>query len=416
VAEPIGRDEGYAEASAESAGSAGRSSDRTNSGRAVSETSVGIVMNGVTGRMGTNQHLVRSILAIREQGGVRGPQGGIMPEPILVGRNEDKLSRLAKAHGLKRYTTDLAEALAEPDVHVYFDALSTSHRAAAVRQAIAAGKDVYCEKPVAEDLDTALELARIARDAGVKTGVVQDKLFLPGLLKLKRLIDSGFFGRILSVRGEFGYWVFEGDWQPAQRPSWNYRAAEGGGIILDMFAHWEYVLAGLFGPVRSLVTLGANHVPERFDEQGERYDADADDAAYAIFQLEGGVIAQMNSSWAVRVYRDDLLTLQVDGTHGSAVAGLREVKIQHRNATPKPVWNPDVPNPIDFQGGWTQMPTNDAYDNGFKVQWERFLRHVVWDEPFHWDLLAGARGVQLAELGLTSWRERRWVDVPELAL
>jgi len=382
----------------------------------VAETRIGIVMNGVTGRMGTNQHLVRSVLAIREQGGVRGPRGTIVPEPVLVGRDADKLARLAKAHGLTRYTTDLDEALAEPDVSVYFDALATSLRAPAVKRAVAAGKHVYCEKPIAADLDTALDLARAAEAAGVKNGVVQDKLFLPGLLKLKRLLDSGFFGQVLSVRGEFGYWVFEGDWQPAQRPSWNYRAAEGGGIVLDMFAHWEYVITNLFGPIASLVNLGATHVPVRYDEAGRRYDADADDAAYAIFELRDGTVVQMNSSWATRVYRDDLLTLQVDGTLGSAVAGLREVRVQPRATTPKPVWNPDVPNPIDFRAGWTLVPTNDSYDNAFKVQWERFLRHVAWDEPFPWTLRAGARGVQLAELGLTSWRERRWVDVTELPL
>ena len=382
----------------------------------MAETRIGIVMNGVTGRMGTNQHLVRSVLAIREQGGVRGPRGTIVPEPVLVGRDADKLARLAKAHDLTRYTTDLDEALAEPDVSVYFDALATSLRAPAVKRAVAAGKHVYCEKPIAADLDTALDLARAAEAAGVKNGVVQDKLFLPGLLKLKRLLDSGFFGRVLSVRGEFGYWVFEGDWQPAQRPSWNYRAAEGGGIVLDMFAHWEYVITNLFGPIASLVNLGATHVPVRYDEAGRRYDADADDAAYAIFELRDGTVVQMNSSWATRVYRDDLLTLQVDGTLGSAVAGLREVRVQPRATTPKPVWNPDVPNPIDFRAGWTLVPTNDSYDNAFKVQWERFLRHVAWDEPFPWTLRAGARGVQLAELGLTSWRERRWVDVTELPL
>ena len=382
----------------------------------MAETRIGIVMNGVTGRMGTNQHLVRSVLAIREQGCVRGPRGTIVPEPVLVGRDADKLARLAKAHGLTRYTTDLDEALAEPDVSVYFDALATSLRAPAVKRAVAAGKHVYCEKPIAADLDTALDLARAAEAAGVKNGVVQDKLFLPGLLKLKRLLDSGFFGRVLSVRGEFGYWVFEGDWQPAQRPSWNYRAAEGGGIVLDMFAHWEYVITNLFGPIASLVNLGATHVPVRYDEAGRRYDADADDAAYAIFELRDGTVVQMNSSWATRVYRDDLLTLQVDGTLGSAVAGLREVRVQPRATTPKPVWNPDVPNPIDFRAGWTLVPTNDSYDNAFKVQWERFLRHVAWDEPFPWTLRAGARGVQLAELGLTSWRERRWVDVTELPL
>ena len=376
--------------------------------------SIGIVMNGVTGRMGTNQHLVRSILAIRDQGGVRGPNGTLVPEPILVGRNERKLRRLAAAHGLERWTTDLDQALAEPDVEVYFDALATTHRAAAVRKALAAGKHVYCEKPIAEDVATALELAREARAAGVKNGAVQDKLFLPGMLKLKRLVDSGYFGRILSVRGEFGYWVFEGDWQSAQRPSWNYRYDQGGGIMLDMFAHWEYLLANLFGPVRSLVSLGATHVERRVDEEGAPYAADADDAAYAIFELEGGVVAQMNSSWTVRVYRDDLLTLQVDGTHGSAVAGLREVRTQHRANTPKPVWNPDAPQSIDFREGWSMVPTNDDYENAFKVQWEMFLRHVAWDEPFPWDFLAAARGVQLAEAGLRSWRERAWVRLEEV--
>lgn len=375
---------------------------------------IGVVMNGVTGRMGTNQHLVRSILAIRAQGGIVGPSETLMPEPILVGRSPAKLEALADAYGVDRWTTDLHEALAMPDAEVYFDALATPERAPGVRAAIAAGKAAYCEKPLADDLATAVDLARAARTAGVKHGVVQDKLFLPGMLKLARLVESGFFGRILSVRGEFGYWVFEGDWQVSQRPSWNYRLADGGGIILDMFAHWEYLLAGLFGRVRAVSALGVNHIPERVDERGERYRADAEDAAYAIFELEGGVVAQMNSSWAVRVYRDDLLTLQVDGTHGSAVAGLREVRVQPRVTTPKPVWNPDLASPIDYRDGWTLVPTNDPADNAFKVQWERFLRHVAWDEPYAWDFFAGARGVQLAEAGLRSWRERRWVELEEL--
>ncbi len=375
---------------------------------------IGIVMNGVTGRMGTHQHLIRSILAIRAEGGIVGAGETLMPDPILVGRNPAKLRALAEAHDLDRWTTDLHEALAMPDAEVYFDALTTQERAAGVRAAIAAGKAVYCEKPLADDLATALDLARAARAAGVKHGVVQDKLFLPGMLKLARLVDSGFFGRILSLRGEFGYWVFEGDWQAGQRPSWNYRLADGGGIILDMFAHWEYVLGNLFGRVKGLTALGANHVPERVDERGERYRADADDAVYATFELDGGVIAQINTSWATRVYRDDLLALQVDGTHGSAVAGLREVRVQPRVTTPKPVWNPDLPSPIDYRDGWTLVPTNDPADNAFKAQWQRFLRHVAWDEPFPWDFLAGARGVQLAEAGLRSWRERRWVELEDL--
>ena len=372
-------------------------------------------MNGVTGRMGRNQHLVRSILAIQEQGGLRLSNGDlIQPEPILLGRNESRLRTLAEDLGLSRWTTNLDAALADPNIPIYFDAQVTSERAPALRAAIAAGKQIYCEKPIANDLSTALELVGLAQAADVKAGVVQDKLFLPGLRKLKHLIDSGFFGRILSIRGEFGYWVFEGDWQPAQRPSWNYRSQEGGGIILDMFCHWRYVLDNLFGSVRSVCALGVTHIPERYNEAGGRYDATADDAAYAIFQLENGVIAQINSSWCVRVYRDELFSLQVDGVNGSAIAGLRSCKVQHRVNTPRPVWNPDLPNPHDFFTDWQEIPENQNYENGFKVQWEEFLRHVLEDKPFPYTLLEGAKGVQLAEAGLQSWKERRWVDLPNL--
>ena len=378
---------------------------------------IGIIMNGVTGRMGTNQHLIRSILAIRAQGGVNiGGGNAIYPEPILIGRNEAKLKALAEAHGLTRYSTDLSQCLANPEDTIYFDAQTTGRRADAVRAAIAAGKHLYCEKPIATDVATSLELARLARQRGVKNGVVQDKLFLPGLRKLKRLIDSGFFGRILSVRGEFGYWVFEGDWQAAQRPSWNYRKEDDGGIIVDMFCHWRYVLDHTFGAVKTVQCLGATHIPERVDEQGNRYKCTAEDAAYGIFELDGDIIAQLNSSWAVRVYRDELVAFQVDGTEGSAVAGLRGCKTQHRVNTPKPVWNPDIPNPFNFYSHWQEVPDNESFDNAFKVQWELFLRHVALGAPFPHDLLEGARGVQLAELGLRSWAERRWLDVPELAL
>ena len=376
---------------------------------------VGIIMNGVTGRMGTNQHLIRSIAAIREQGGVSLPDGDVLiPNPILVGRNENKLRALAQAHGIERWSTDLNECLANPEDEIYFDAQATTLRPESIRTAISAGKHIYCEKPIAPDLATAIELAQMARRAGVKNGVVQDKLFLPGLLKLQRVIKSGFFGRILSVRGEFGYWVFEGDWQPAQRPSWNYRKEEGGGIIVDMLCHWQYVLANLFGEVQAVSCLGATHIPERIDERGKPYACTADDAAYSTFELAGGVIAHFNSSWCVRVYRDDLLTLQVDGTHGSALAGLRECKVQSRVNTPKAIWNPDIPNTIDFRDDWIDVPDNGEFENAFKVQWELFLKHVVCDTPFPWDLVAGAKGVQLAELGLRSWHERRWVDVPDL--
>jgi predicted dehydrogenase len=381
---------------------------------------IGIIMNGVTGRMGTNQHLIRSMVALRAQGGLDlGDGDALYPEPVLVGRNAEKLKGLAEAHGLTRHSTDLGRCLANPEDTIYFDAQTTGQRAEAVRAAIAAGKHVYCEKPVAHDLASSLELARLARRRGVKNGVVQDKLFLPGIRKLKRLVDCGFFGRILSVRGEFGYWVFEGDWQPAQRPSWNYRKEEDGGIVLDMFCHWRYVLDHTFGPVVAVQARCVTHIPERVDEAGRRYPCTADDAAYGSFELDGPggpIMAEMNSSWAVRVHRGELLEFQVDGTDGSAVAGLRGCRTQHRVNTPRPVWNPDVPNPFDFYQHWQEVPDNQTFDNAFKVQWELFLRHVALGTPFPHDLLEGARGVQLAELGLRSSAERRWLDVPELAL
>jgi predicted dehydrogenase len=304
--------------------------------------------------------------------------------------------------------------LADKSYTVFFDAASTQLRPMILKKAIAAGKHVYCEKPTATDLAQAMDLYRTAKAAGVKHGVVQDKLWLPGLLKLKMLIDSGFFGRILSVRGEFGYWVFEGDWQPAQRPSWNYRKEDGGGIILDMLCHFRYVLDNLFGAVKSVSCLGATHIPERWDEAGKKYQATADDAAYTTVQLEGGVVAQINAAWSVRVRRDDLLTLQVDGTHGSAVAGLQKCYTQPRVATPKPVWNPDVPQAIDFFDTWQEVPNNVAYENAFKAQWELFIRHVCEDAPFRWNLLEGAKGVQLGDCALASWAERRWIDLPKL--
>ncbi len=378
---------------------------------------IGIVMNGVTGRMGYRQHLVRSILAIREQGGLPLGDGEVLwPEPILVGRSAHKLKEIADRHGLTHWTTDLDEALAHPLAEIYFDAQLTQVREESIRRAVAAGKHIYTEKPTAESLDAALELARLARDAGVRNGAVQDKLFLPGLLKLKRLVDSGFFGRILSVRGEFGYWVFEGDWQEAQRPSWNYRAEDGGGMVLDMFPHWRYVLDGIVAPVRSVYARTTTHIPTRVDEQGRPYEATADDAAYGIFELEGGITAQINSSWAVRVDRDELVEFQIDGTEGSAVAGLRECRFQHRAATPKPVWNPDLAVTESFRDQWQRVPDNAEFDNGFKVQWELFLRHVVTGSEYRWDLLEGAKGVQLAEIGLRSAREGRRLDVPDLSL
>jgi predicted dehydrogenase len=378
---------------------------------------LGVIMNGVTGRMGYRQHLVRSVLAIREQGGVLLADGRrIQLEPILVGRNAGKLAELAARHGVDRWTTDLGEVLADDSAQIYFDAQLTSVREEALHAAIGAGKAIYTEKPVASSLAGALDLARAAQAAGVPNGVVHDKLFLPGLLKLRRLLDAGFFGQILSVRGEFGYWVFEGDLQPAQRPSWNYRSADGGGIVSDMFCHWSYVLENLIGRVEAVTAKAVTHIPRRVDEQGTAYDATADDAAYAIFELAGGVIAQVNSSWAVRVHRDELVEFQVDGVEGSAVAGLRGCRFQHRAGTPLATWNPDLPDANDYRAGWQEVPDNGTYDNGFKAQWEQFVRHVVDGEPNPYDIAAAARGVQLAEAGLASSESGRRVVMPELSL
>jgi predicted dehydrogenase len=379
---------------------------------------VGIIMNGVTGRMGLNQHLRRSIWAIIKQGGLKlSASEVIMPKPILVGRNAAKLAEISAECGGLPFTTNLDEALANKEYSIYFDSQTTDRRAADVKRAVAAGKHIYCEKPVADSLEVALDLYRTAHKAGVKHGVVQDKLWLPGLRKLATLRDLGFFGRMFSVRGEFGYWVFEGDTVPIQRPSWNYRKEEGGGIIIDMLCHWRYVLDNLFGPVKAVSCLGATHIPERWDESGKVYKATADDAAYATFEIagpDGPIVAHFNSSWCVRVRRDDLVTFQVDGTKGTAVAGLRDCWIQHYGSTPRPVWNPDIPSPLNYFDTWQKVPEQDTFDNAFKIQWELFLRHVVKNEPFRWGLLEGAKGVQLAEKGIESWRDRRWVDIPEL--
>lgn len=380
------------------------------------EKHVGVIMNGVTGRMGTNQHLVRSVLAIRDQGGVTLSNGDrLIPDPVLVGRNEEKLQRLAAAHSVSSWTTNLDEALADRKNEIYFDSTLTQLRSGGVKKAIDAKKAVYCEKPTATTASEALELYHYAKKAGIKHGVVQDKLWLPGLLKMQYLINSGFFGRIVSARMEFGYWVFDGYHQPGNRPSWNYRKEDGGGLFVDMFPHWRYVVDNLFGPIKSVSSVGNITVPKRVDESGKEYDSTAEDTAHVTFEMDSGIFCHINCSWQIRARREEIMHFQIDGTEGSAICGLRDCWIQAESATPKPVWNPDIPNPVDFFEGWTLLPNRDPYDNAFKVQWEKFLRHYAEDTPFPWDLLEGAKGVQLAELGLQSWADRKWVDIPSLA-
>lgn len=381
----------------------------------MTEHRLGIIMNGVTGRMGTNQHLIRSILAIMKEGGVKLDNGDtVMPDPILVGRNAEKVEALAKEHNVARWTTDLDGAIANPDDTLFFDSASTNLRAELLRKAIDAGKDIYCEKPSAGTLEDAIDVYERAEKAGIRHGVVQDKIFLPGLQKMKRLMDDGFFGRLLSVKIDFGYWVFEGDWKQAQRPSWNYRKGDGGGIILDMMPHWRYVLDNTFGNVKSVSCLGRVNIDKRWDENDEPYDADADDASYALVELEGGAVAQIFASWCTRVRKDDLVTFHADGTHGAAVAGLTKCYTQDRPATPSPVWNPDEPQTIPFFETWEEYGADMTFDNGFKSEWEMFIRSLYEDTPFHWNLREGAKGVQLAEAAMQSWHERRWIDIDEV--
>ena len=374
-------------------------------------------MNGVTGRMGYRQHLVRSVLAIRDEGGIELPDGSrLQVEPVLIGRRMDKLARAGRAPRGRRLHHRPRRRAGRRHGHVYFDSQITGERKKAILKAVAAGKHVFTEKPIAESVEEGQELVDAAREAGIIDGVVHDKLYLPGLLKLKRLVDAGFFGEILSVRGEFGYWVFEGDIVPAQRPSWNYRAEDGGGMVLDMFCHWNYVLENLFGRVRSVTAKAVTHIPQRWDEQGRPYQATADDAAYGIFELEGGIIAQINSSWAVRVDRASWWSSRSTAPTGrpwrgcSAAACSTGCRRRSRSGTPT------CPTDQDFRSQWDDVPDNEVFRNGFRAQWERYLLDVHAGRPHLYDFAAGVRGLQLVEAGLRSSAEGRTIQLQELAV
>ncbi|MGH7098752.1 MAG: Gfo/Idh/MocA family protein [Stellaceae bacterium] len=377
---------------------------------------IGIVVEGATGRLGRTQHL-RALTAIRGAGGLVLANGDrLVPDPLLLGRDPQRLAALAAKEGGLEWSTDRAACLADPAIAIYFDAAATGGRAARVGAAIAARKHVYVEKPLAGSLAEALALARQARAAGIKSGIVQDKLHLPGLRKLKKLYDAGFFGRIVGVRLDFGWWVFDGEPYPAQRPSWNYKKAEGGGLALDMFAHWRYIFDRLLGEIRSVSCRLATALPTRRDERGKPYAVDVEDTALAQFELASGVVAQVSSSWAMRVKRDDLLQIQVDGTGGSAVAGLHRCFIQPLLATPRPFFDPERPQAMAFDAQWQEMPDIEPVQNGYHAGWEGFLRHVAEDAPFPAPLLEGAKSVQLAEACHRSDRERRWIDLEPLIL
>jgi predicted dehydrogenase len=372
-------------------------------------------MDGVTGRLGTNQHLIRSVLAIRNEGGLLLRNGDrLIPEPVLLGRNPEKLSALAAAHGGLKWSADRAATLADKTIDICFDSAATGGRLERALQAIAAGKHIYLEKPIAGSLAEAMTIVRAAQTAGVKAAAVQDKMYLPGFQKLRKVRDSGFFGRILSARLEGGWWVFDGELYPMQRSSWNYRRKDGGGLVLDMYPHWRYLLASLLGPIKAVSCRKKTQIPKRIDEMGKPYDVDVEDEVFATLEFESGALAQVTTSWATRVKRDDLIQIQIDGTLGSAVAGGHRCFVQSLAATPKPLWNADAPQTMNFDEQWLEIPDNEPFKNSYRSGWEQFLRHVAQDDLLPSSILEGVKDVQLTELCYQSDRERRWIDVPAL--
>jgi predicted dehydrogenase len=376
---------------------------------------IGVIINGATGRMGTTQHMA-NLLAIAAEGGLKLENGDrLVPELLLVGRDAGRLAKLAGAHGNQRWTTKLEEALSGPE-QIFMDCAATGDRPKRVRQAIAAGKHIFIEKPTAPTVDEAMELARLADRAGLKHGVIQDKLFLPGFAKLLALSTSGFFGRILSVKIDAGSWIFDGTEQECQRPSWNYKKSEGGGLALDMMAHWRYMIDRLVAPVTDVCALMTTAIPERVDEAGQRYAVDAEDTNYALLRMQGGAVGIITNSWATRPRRDDTMVVQIDGTKGSAVAGRFRCLTQSAADTPEAFILAARPGGVDLMAPWQEVPDAPVSKNPFRQCWEAFLRHVGEDAPYLPTLVEGAKAVQLADLAYRSTAEQRWMKVPELKL
>ena len=377
---------------------------------------IGVIINGATGRMGTTQHMA-NLLAIAAEGGLKLANGDrLIPELLLVGRDAGRLAKLAAAHGKQRWTTNLEEALAGPD-RIFMDCSATGGRPKRVRQAIEAGKHIHIEKPTAPTVDEAMELARLADRAGVKHGVIQDKLFLPGFAKLMSVSKSGFFGRILSVKIDAGSWIFDGSEHECQRPSWNYKKSEGGGLALDMMAHWRYMIDRLVAPVTGVCALMSTAIPERVDESGQRYTVDAEDTNYALLKMQGGAVGVITNSWATRPRRDDTMVVQIDGTKGSAVAGRFRCFTQSAANTPEAFILAARPGGVDLMDHWREeVPGPEANKSPFRYCWEAFLRHVGEDAPYLPTLVEGAKAVQLADLAYRSVVEQRWMSVPDLKL
>lgn len=376
---------------------------------------IGIIMDGATSRIATQMHLTRTLIPIRKEGGLPLANGDrLMPEPTLLGRSPDKLAALAAELGGLKWSTDAEACLADKANAIYFDASFTGGRIPRARRAIAAGKHVYLEKPIANSAADALDLARAAHKAGVANGVVQDKLGLPGFSKLMKLKQAGFFGEIYSARLNFGWWVFDGQVHTSQRPSWNYKKSGGGGLVSDMFPHWRYITEALLGPIKAVSAHVAIRQKRRIDEDGKAYDVDVEDEVFAQFEHAGGVLAQVSSSWATRIRGDDMLTMQIDGSGGSAVAGLHHCYIMPAAATSKPHFDIDKPRTYSLNDDWMEVPEVWPGKNGYRQGWEMFLHHIAEGTPNTTTLLAGAKHLQLADACLQSHKERRWVELEEL--
>ena len=381
----------------------------------MAERRMGVIINGATGRMGTTQHMA-NLLAIAAEGGLPLENGDrLIPELLLVGRDAGKLKALAAAHSNQRWTTSLDEAFAAPD-RVFMDCAATGDRPRRVKQAIAAGKHIFIEKPTAPTVDEAMALARLADRAGLKHGVIQDKLFLPGFAKLLSLSQSGFFGRILSVRVDAGSWIFDGTDRECQRPSWNYKKAEGGGLALDMMAHWRYMIDRLASPIIGVCALMSTAIPQRVDEQGKPYAVDAEDTNYALLKLENGAVGMITNSWATRPRRDDTMVVQIDGTLGSAAAGRFRCYTQSAAETPEAFTAAARPGGVDLMAPWREVPDTGPHKNPFRQCWEAFLRHLAEDAPYLPTLVEGAKAVQLADLAYRSVAEQKWMEVADLRL
>ena len=378
---------------------------------------LGIILHGATGGICSFQHLRNSLVPIIGEGGLEVGGGRILPKLLLVGRNEERLAKLAAEQGGLPWTTNLESALENPAYPVFFDAAATHLRVDVLKRAIAAGKHIYTEKPVAPSVQEGMQLLRATQAKGLKHGAVEDKLFLPGFLKLRRVVESGFLGRVIGFQINFGWWVFDGIEAESQRPSWNYRKAGGGGLISDMHPHWRYIVEGTLGPIARVAALSWTGQTERADEAGDRFHVDVEDNAHTLLELESGARGAILSSWSTRVRREDLVTFLVDGTEGSAMAGLRRCWKQAAGDTPlvrgflmgRDADTMDVS--VDYRENWREEPDVEPYKNPYRYGWERFIHHVAGDEPFYADLSAGIRDVRLAEACLQSAQEGGWVDM-----